>query len=110
MAVNEARLALEPSGVITGAVRTASAVIRGKVDGDLESQQDLTIGETGVVNADAIASGPTGSKRCRPQRRACARAALTSSCTLRATAAGSCSAANGSALRLAITIHVSLPA
>ncbi len=51
----EARLALEPSGVITGKVRAGSCVIRGKVHGDLESQQDLTVGETGVINADAIA-------------------------------------------------------
>lgn len=51
----EARLAIEPSGVITGKVRAGSCVVRGKVEGGLESQQDLTVGETGVIEADAIA-------------------------------------------------------
>jgi len=51
----DARLALEPTAVIKGKVRAASCSVRGKVMGDVESQQDLTIGETGVVNADAIA-------------------------------------------------------
>ena len=51
----DARLALEPSAVIKGKVRAASCSVRGKVMGDVESQQDLTIGESGVVNADAIA-------------------------------------------------------
>lgn len=51
----DARLALEPSAAVKGNVRAASCVVRGTVDGDVESQQDLTIGETGVINADAIA-------------------------------------------------------
>lgn len=51
----DARLALEPTAVIKGKVRAASCSVRGKVMGDVESQQDLTIGESGVVNADAIA-------------------------------------------------------
>jgi len=51
----DARLALEPAAVIKGRVRAASCSVRGKVLGDVESQQDLTIGETGCVNADAIA-------------------------------------------------------
>ncbi len=51
----DARLALEQSAIVKGKVRAASCSVRGKVMGDVESQQDLTIGETGVVNADAIA-------------------------------------------------------
>lgn len=51
----DARLALEPTAVVKGKVRAASCSVRGKVMGDVESQQDLTIGESGVVNADAIA-------------------------------------------------------
>ncbi len=51
----DARLALEPAAVIKGRVRAASCSVRGKVLGDIESQQDLTICETGVINADAIA-------------------------------------------------------
>jgi cytoskeletal protein CcmA (bactofilin family) len=51
----EARLALEPAAVIKGRVRAASCSVRGKVLGDVESQQDLTVGETGSITADAIA-------------------------------------------------------
>jgi cytoskeletal protein CcmA (bactofilin family) len=51
----EARLVLEPTAIIKGKIRAASCSVRGKVSGDVESQQDLTIGETGTVNADAIA-------------------------------------------------------
>jgi cytoskeletal protein CcmA (bactofilin family) len=51
----EARLALEPTGVVTGKIHAVACSVRGTVNGDVETLQDLTIGETGVVNADAIA-------------------------------------------------------
>ncbi len=51
----EARLALEPTAVVKGKIQAAACSIRGKVHGDVESMQDLTIGETGLVQADAIA-------------------------------------------------------
>ena len=35
--------------------RNPSCSVRGKVLGDVESQQDLSVGETGVIHADAIA-------------------------------------------------------
>lgn len=51
----EARLALEPTAVVKGKIQAAACSVRGKVHGDIESMQDLTIGETGLVQADAIA-------------------------------------------------------
>ena len=50
----EARLALEPTGVIKGKIHSAACTVRGKVLGDIESLQDMNIGETGSVQADAI--------------------------------------------------------
>lgn len=51
----DSRLALEPTGVVKGKIHATACSVRGKVHGDIESLQDLTIGETGVVHADAIA-------------------------------------------------------
>lgn len=50
-----ARLALEESSVVSGKVHATSCSIRGRVEGDVESEQDLIVGEGGVINADAIA-------------------------------------------------------
>ena len=50
----EARLSLEPASVVTGKVRAATCSLRGKLDGNLECTNELVIGESGRLNADAI--------------------------------------------------------
>jgi len=50
-----ARLALEETSVVAGKVHATSCSVRGRVEGDVESQQDLIVGEGGVINADTIA-------------------------------------------------------
>jgi cytoskeletal protein CcmA (bactofilin family) len=51
----EARLALEPTGIVKGKIHAAACSVRGKVHGDIEALQDLTVGETGLIQSDAIA-------------------------------------------------------
>ncbi len=50
----EARLSLEPASVVTGKVRAATCSLRGKVKGRLECTNELVIGESGRLNANAI--------------------------------------------------------
>lgn len=51
----EARLSLEPTAVITGKVKVTTCTVQGRIEGNLESTQDLVIGEKGRVNADTMA-------------------------------------------------------
>lgn len=50
----EARLSLEPASVVTGKIRVAACSLRGKVDGNIECTNELLIGESGRLNANAI--------------------------------------------------------
>ena len=64
--------------------------------------------DAAAINVDDNAAAPPArNRRDRSSRRAARR--IDELCTRCATAAGSCSAANGSGTRLAITIHVSAP-
>jgi cytoskeletal protein CcmA (bactofilin family) len=51
----DGRLYLGASALITGNVRATSCVIEGLVEGKVECSEDLELGRTGRLNADAMA-------------------------------------------------------
>lgn len=51
----EGRLYLGPTALVTGNVRAATCKVEGLVDGKVECSQDLEIGESGRLKADAMA-------------------------------------------------------
>lgn len=51
----EGRLYLGASALITGNVRATSCVVEGLVEGKVECSEDLELGRTGRLNADAMA-------------------------------------------------------
>jgi len=52
----EGRLFLGPTALITGSVRATSCKVEGLVEGKMECSQELELGRTGRLNADAVAS------------------------------------------------------
>lgn len=52
----EGRLYLGPTALIAGNVRAALCKVEGMVEGKVECSQDLEIGESGRLNADAVAA------------------------------------------------------
>jgi cytoskeletal protein CcmA (bactofilin family) len=50
----EGRLHLGPSALVTGNVRATSCLVEGLVEGKVECAQELELGRTGRLNADAM--------------------------------------------------------
>lgn len=51
----DGRLALGPSGMVSGSIRVAVCKVEGQVDGKIECGQELELGPTGRLNHDAMA-------------------------------------------------------
>ena len=51
----DGRLYLGPTALVTGNVRAASCRVEGLVEGKMECSQELELGQTGRLNADAMA-------------------------------------------------------